>query len=150
MRVKWLVGAAVVAAAALVHCGAHYKPLDIAESCACRTSEYCSVAAGGHVASLALPVACGARPTCDCVGNRGDACRDEDGRLTLFPTRDVASCNDCSSQEYCSASHGAGTCRVLPPECADTPTCACFLGSRNRSATWACTERSGHIVASAR
>ena len=150
MRVRWIAGAVVVAAA-LVHCGASYKPLDVAESCACRTSEYCNVTTG-RVACLPLPVACGARPTCDCVGSRADACRDEDGRITLFPTREVPDCNACSSQEYCSVGRdvSTGTCRVLPPECAETPTCACFLGSRGRSATWACTERSGHIVASAR
>jgi hypothetical protein len=148
MRMRWVAYAAVITSA-LVHCGASYKPLDVAESCACRTSEYCSVAAG-HVTCNPLPATCGNRPTCDCVGDRGDACRDEDGRLTLFPTRDVPNCNECSAQEYCSLRGSTGTCRVLPPECAETPTCACFLGSRGRSATWACSERSGHIVASAR
>ncbi len=148
MRTRWIAGAALVAAA-LVHCGASYKPLDVAESCACRTSEYCSVAAG-HATCHPLPMACGERPSCDCVGSRADACRDEDGRLTLFPTREVPNCNACSSQEYCSVGHeGAGSCRVLPPECAETPTCACFLGNRGRSARWDCAMQSGHIVASA-
>jgi hypothetical protein len=147
---RWIAGAALVAAA-LVHCGASYKPVDVAdESCRCRTSEYCSVAMG-HVACLPLPASCGERPTCNCVGDRADACRDEDGRLTLFPTRSVLNCGECSSQEYCEAGREVmHTCRVLPPECAETPTCACFLGSRGRSATWSCTERSGRIIASAR
>jgi hypothetical protein len=149
MRKTWIVGAAVVAAA-LVQCGARYKPLDVADSCACRTSEFCSVSAG-HTACHPLPLACGAKPSCDCVGSRNDACRDEDGRLTLFPTREVRRCDECGAQEYCSVgSESMANCRVLPPECEGTPTCACFLGNRGRSAHWACSDRSGHIVASAR
>jgi len=96
-------------------------------------------------------VTCGARPSCDCIGSRADACRDEDGRITLFPTRDVPNCNECSAQEYCSiGTNPIATCRVVPPECEGTPTCACFLGNRNRSAHYACSDQSGHIVASAR
>ena len=67
-------------------------------------------------------------------------------RGALFPTRAVATCDACSRDEYC-VDGATRSCRVLPPECADTGSCACFLGARGGSAQYACGERRGHIVA---
>jgi hypothetical protein len=131
-----------------VACHTQYRPLDVAERCACSPSQYCKVV-GASATCLALPLACGARPSCDCVGDRRDACRDEDGRITLLPTREARSCDACSSEEYCFEDAGGSACRVLPPECDATRTCACFLGARGHSARFACAERAGHVVAHA-
>ncbi len=129
-------------------CHAQVRPLDVAERCACSPSEYCKVA-GESATCLALPLSCGNRPSCDCVGERRDACRDEDGRITLLRARETRSCDECSGEEYCvEETHGA-ICRVLPPECDEKRTCACFLGARNHSARFACDERAGHLVARA-
>ena len=141
----------------LVHCHGQYRPLVTADACACKTTEYCKVTppvAGGE-ASLAcapLPVACGARPSCDCVGAATDAGRDEDGRLTVIPQRAVPACDACSADEYCldhvPAAGGERFCRVLPPQCDATPTCSCFMESRGRSGKFTCDEHGGRIVAS--
>jgi hypothetical protein len=139
---------AAVMAGVLFHCGGSYRPLDVADACACKPSEYCEVSAPKQVTCHALPQTCGTRPSCDCVGDRGDACRDEDGRITVLPSRSVGTCDACSSQEYCAETANGSVCRVLPPECDATPTCACFLGSRGRSARFTCAERSGRVVAS--
>jgi hypothetical protein len=98
---------------------------------------------------LPLPATCGTHSSCDCVGERADACRDDDGRITLVPTRAAATCDACSREEYCidDAAHGA-VCRLLPPECDATPSCACFLGARGHSAKYACSDRHGRVVAS--
>ena len=137
-----IVGVVVVA------CHAQVRPLDVAERCACSPSQYCKVV-GETATCLALPLACGSRPTCDCVGDRADACRDEDGRITLLPTRQARSCDECSRDEYCVEGTNAATCRVLPPECDEKRTCACFLGARGHAARFACDERAGHVVARA-
>jgi len=80
------------------------------------------------------------------VGERSDACRDDDGRVVLIPEREVATCDACSSDEYCLERDTASSCRVLPPECDTTPTCACFLGSRGRALRYECSSREGRLV----
>jgi hypothetical protein len=139
-------GVAIVTVA--LACHSQYHPLDVADECACTPSQYCKVS-GGTAQCIALPMSCGDRPTCDCVGDPHDACRDEDGRITLLPARQARSCDECSKEEYCFESAGGSACRVLPPECDATRTCACFLGARNHSARFACDERAGHVVAHA-
>ncbi len=145
--------AAVGAAAVMVHCRSQYRPLEAADECACRVGEYCKVsppsgAARARIECAPLPATCGARPTCDCVGSAVDACRDDDGRLTLLPPRLVASCDACSGEELCVQGLTASPfCRLLPPQCEATPSCACFVQTRQASRL-ACSEHDGHIVAS--
>lgn len=153
MRSRHILAAlAAIAAVALLHCQ-QYHPLETADRCACKLSEYCKVSAPSptaraDLACVPLPETCGARPTCDCIGERADSCRDEDGRLTLLPPRTVSACAACSAEEYCTENGPAGaTCSVLPPQCDATPSCACFMESRWRSNRFACAERSGHVVA---
>ncbi len=148
-RALVLVPALVVS---LVACRGGYHPLEVADRCACKPTEVCRVTppAGGGAATTScepLPRGCGDRPTCDCVGTKDDACRDEDGRLTLIPTRAVVSCNDCSSDEVCFSGHEAmKTCRARPPQCDETPTCACFLETRRNAAELKCDESAGRLV----
>jgi hypothetical protein len=138
---------------ALLQCQAQYRPLHAAEGCACKPSEYCKVSAPSptahaELACLPLPRACGNHPTCDCIGERTDACRDEDGRLTLLPPRTVSACDACSAEEYCTENGvGGATCRVLPPQCDATPSCACFMEAPSRANRFACVERRGRVVA---
>lgn len=158
MRLRTLVSSIAFAAVAmvLVHCTSQYRPLQTADRCACKPSEFCKVtppSAGGDakIECAPLPVACSARPTCDCVGDKTDACRDEDGRLTVMPQRAVVACDACSADEYCmdrtAEPSGGRFCRVLPPQCDESRTCACFMETRGASAKIACTHESGRIVA---
>ncbi len=136
----------------LIHCHS-YHPLETADECACRVGDYCKVMppAGGRPAQIEcvpLPAACGGRPTCDCVGSAADACRDYDGRLTLLPPREVTSCDACSDEELCVEAGGTALCRVLPPQCESTPSCACFMQTR-QAAKLSCSEHKGRIIAAA-
>lgn len=127
-------------------CASQAHPLAIADSCACSPKEYCVVQAGAW-SCKALPAACGAKPSCACVGTKEDSCRDEDGRLTLLPQRPVASCEACSSEEYCL---NASACGVLPPQCDEEKTCDCFERARDPGKKLACNLRSGRIELSSR
>ncbi|HEY1954096.1 MAG TPA: hypothetical protein VGH28_00740 [Polyangiaceae bacterium] len=138
---KILVG---VALAASICCHAQYRPLDVADSCACRPSEYCKVTPG-RAECLALPASCGERPTCACVGDRSDACRDDDGRITLLPPRAVPACDACAPEEFC-IDVGAPACRVVPPDCEGTPTCDCVLRSPLAATKYSCEAHSGRVV----
>jgi hypothetical protein len=135
-------GIAIVTVAAACHL--QYRPLDVAKRCACDPSQYCKVK-DGATECLAFPVTCGEQPTCDCVADLRDACRDVGGRITLFPVRRTQACDACSSEEYCVESAGAIACRVLPRKCETSPTCACFFGAYGRS-QFACDERDGLVV----
>ena len=145
----------ITIATLLVHCHSQYRPLQTADRCACKPTEFCTVtpsANGGEptLACAPLPQVCGTRPTCDCVGGATDACRDEDGRLTVMPQRPVTTCDACSKDEYCmdeSSEQSARFCRVLPPQCDETPTCACFMETRGHSGRFACNDDHGRIVA---
>ncbi len=158
MRLRRPISFAIVVTIAtlLIHCHSQYRPLTTAEGCACKPTEYCTVTppprSGGEARfeCAPLPQACGARPTCDCVGNSAiDSCRDEDGRITLMPQRDVASCDSCSKEEYCEDRGVERYCRAMPPQCDETPTCACFMATgRGRAYGVECHDTSGRIVAS--
>ena len=130
-----------VATALVVACHAQYRPLEVADSCACGPNEYCSVTPG-RVACEPLPAACGERPSCACVGDRTDACRDYDGRLTLLPPRAVTGCEACAPEEIC-IDVGRPTCRVMPPDCEGRPTCDCVAP---RAPRYRCDERGGRVV----
>jgi hypothetical protein len=122
-----------------------YRPLDVAARCRCAPWQYCKVK--NEVAEcLALPVTCVDQPACECVADLRDACRNDDGRITVFHTRQTRSCAECSSEEYCIESAGTDACRILPRKCETTPTCACFLDAYGRTAQFACDERAGHVV----
>jgi hypothetical protein len=137
---------------AVAACQAQYRPLEIADGCACSPSEYCRVSApsaglSARVDCEPLPATCALHPTCDCVGTPNDACRDYDGHLTLLPARAVATCDACSGEELClEGTSPSPVCRLFPPRCESSPTCDCVLESRN-AANLACAERRGRVVA---
>lgn len=131
---------ALVAAVAAVlgACHGSYHAFDVADRCGCGVREYCDIkpassSAGSRTQCLPLPASCPDPPTCQCLGRREDACREELGRFWVFEPRDVDGCGDCTSEEYCttgrpgSGGSSAHRCRLLPPQCEDQPTCACVL-----------------------
>jgi hypothetical protein len=161
MRVPWI---ALALAAVLASCHTAYRPFEIAERCGCAVNQYCRVKpasspASGEEAStsvdcLPIPTSCSDPPTCACLGRSDDACREELGRFWVFERRGVADCSDCTGEEYCwtiAPTAGAPThhaCGLLPPQCEDDASCACFERARHLVNRVACQVRDGRIEAS--
>ncbi len=138
-------------AVCLASCHAAYHPSEIADSCGCGRDQYCRIhTAGSSEATecLPIPAKCSDPPTCACLGRPVDACREELGRFWVFERRAVAACDACSSEEYCMTAAAGHQCALLPPQCEDESTCACFTRVRRSAEVFSCDDRSGRIEVS--